>query len=144
MNNNVTDFGIKCRQLRESKKWTMIDVGNRLGYSQNSLTYIEQGKTNLSMKFLEECLKVYEIPETEKADFITKAFKSSNRFIVELDNVKSIPKDDLARLMAIIIFNLEESYLTTKEWEAVTKAITELKEGIKNRNLSHKSIENQR
>jgi transcriptional regulator with XRE-family HTH domain len=112
----------------------MTDVAEKLGCKQNQITQIEQGKTNPSPEFLRKCLEVYKIPEAEKADFIAQALASSNRLILEMDKVTIIPKDDLAKLMTVLAFNLKEPYPDKKEWGAVVKAINELLKGINERN----------
>ena len=137
MDNKVTGFGKLCRKLRIDKGWSMTVVAKMLGYGQNHITLIEQGKTNPSPEFLEKCLKVYEIPEYEKADFIAKALACSNRLALETDKVTIIPKEDLAKIMAVFAFNLEEPYPDTEEWEAVTKAIKRLIDSINERSLPY-------
>ena len=130
MDDKVTNFGKRCRKLRIDKGWTMADAAERLGCKQNHITLIEQGKTNPTHAFLEKCLEVYEIPEIEKADFIAQALTKSTRFVLDMDNVTSIPKEDLARIMAVLAFNLEEPYPATKEWKAAANAMKRLKAEI--------------
>jgi transcriptional regulator with XRE-family HTH domain len=137
MNNNITDFGIWCRKLRLDKGWSMTKAAEKLGCKQGHISQIELGKINPTIDFLEKCLKVYEMPETEKADFIAQALISSNRLTLEMDKVTIIPKEDLAKIMAVLTFNLKEPYPDTIEWKAVTKAIKRLIEGIKERSLSY-------
>jgi len=113
----------------------MTDVAEMLGYRQNHITQIEYGKTNPTPEFLEKCLVVYEIPKAEKSDFIAQALTSSERVVLELDNISIIPKEDLAKLLAVIVFNLKEPYPVTEEWNAVAKALKRLFEGISERHL---------
>jgi len=137
MNEKVTDFGILCRKLRTGKRWSMTEVANMLGYSQNSITQIEQGKTNPSSKFIEECLKVYEISGIERANFIALALSCSNKLTLNMDKVTIIPKEDLAKIMAVLSYNLEEPYPDTPDWKAATKALKRLFDGIQERSLSY-------
>ena len=118
----------------------MTDAAEKLGYGQNHITQIEYGKTNPTPEFLEKCFEVYKIPEIEKADFFAQALVSSNRLIFKLNKATIIPRDDLSKLMAVLVFNLEEPYPATKEWEAVAKAINRLKEGINNRGKKYTII----
>ena len=108
MNEKATDFGIKCKELRVGKGWSMAEAAEKLGCKQNSLTYKEQGKTNLSPEFIKKCLEVYKIPETEKAAFVMKALSSSNKLIIEMDKITSIPKEDFIKLMVILTYDLIE------------------------------------
>ena len=136
----ITNFGKWCRKLRIDKGWSMINVAEKLGCSQNQITQYEQGKVNPQPEFLEKCLEVYGIPESEKAEFLAQALTSSKRLIVNLDKVTIIPKDDLAKLMAVIVFNLKEPYPDTNEWKALTMAIKRLKDGIDERKLNYTVI----
>jgi len=138
--NKVTNFGKWCRKLRIDKGWTMTDMEEMLGKKQNQITQYERGKVNPPLEFLKKCLEVYKIPETEKVDFIAQALANSKRLSFKLDEVTIIPKVDLAKLMAVLVFNLKEPYPTTKEWEAVVKAINKLKEGINERQLPYTVI----
>ena len=132
MNDKITSFGKWCRKLRVDKGLSMSAVAEKLGKKQNHITQIEQGQANPSIEFLKECLTVYEIPETEKADFIAQALSNSERIDLKLDKITIIPKEDLARLLAVLVFNLEDSPDTT-EWYPVTKAINELLYAIRHR-----------
>jgi transcriptional regulator with XRE-family HTH domain len=111
----------------------MTNMAEMLGCKQNHITQIEQGKTNPTPEILRKCLEIYEIPEKEKADFIALALESSSRLKVEMDRVTTIPKTDLAKLMAVLLFGLEVPYPVTKEWDAVAKAVKELIDGINDR-----------
>ena len=133
MNNKVTNFGKWCRRLRIDKGLSMSEMAEKLGYKQNHVSQIEQGKTNPSLEFLEKCLKVYEIPEAEKADFIAQALSSSDRIVLELEKITIIPKEDLAKLLAVLVFSLKEPYPASEEWNAVTKALKRLLDGINDR-----------
>jgi transcriptional regulator with XRE-family HTH domain len=141
MNKKTTNFGKLCRKLRIYKGWSMTDVAEKLGYRQNHITQIEQGKSNPTPEFLKKCLEVYEIPENEKADFLAEALASSKRLTLELDEITNIPKEDLAKLMVVLVFNLEEPYSATKEWEAVAYAVKKLFECINNRSLNYSVIQ---
>ena len=72
----------------------MSVVDEKLGKKQNHISQIEQGIANPPAEFLEKCLAVYEIPDAEKADFLALALASSNRIILELYKISSIPKKD--------------------------------------------------
>jgi transcriptional regulator with XRE-family HTH domain len=111
----------------------MAETAKKLGCSQNNLTYIEQGKTNPSQKFLKKCIEIYEISEAEKADFIAQALESSNRLILDLNKSKEIPKDYLAKIIAVLVFNLEEPYPDTPDWKAINQAANVLKEYLRRR-----------
>jgi transcriptional regulator with XRE-family HTH domain len=137
MDKKVTNFGKWCRKLRIDKNWTMKDVAEKLGYRQNHITQIEQGKTNPSPEFLRKCVDVYKITEKEKADFFVQALVSSSQITLRMDKINIISKNDLAKLMAILIFNLEDQYPVSKEWETVTKVINRLKESINDEYLSY-------
>jgi len=52
-----------------------------------------------------------------------------------LDKISIIPKKDLAKLLAVVVFNLKEPYPNTIEWNAVAKALKRLSEGIYERHL---------
>ena len=123
MKEKVSPFGKWCRKLRIDKGWSMNVVAEKLEKKQNHITQIEQGKANPSLEFLEKCLSVYEIPEAEKADFLAQAFEGSKRIVLELDKISIIPKEDLAKLLAVILFNLQGPYPATEEWNAVAKAL---------------------
>ena len=114
----------------------MSEVAEKLGFKQNHITQIEQGKTNPSIEFLEKCLEVYEIPKAEKPDFIAQALTSSERIVLELDKITIIPKMDLAKLLAVLVFNLKEPYPVSDEWNAVAKAVIRLLDGINDRHSS--------
>jgi transcriptional regulator with XRE-family HTH domain len=139
MKEKASQFGKWCRKLRIDKGWSMNVVAEKLGKKQNHISQIEQGKANPSPEFLKKCLSVYEIPEAEKADFLAQALESSNRIVLELDKISIIPKGDLAKLLAVILFNLHEPYPATEEWNAVAKALKRLFEGIYDRN-SHQRV----
>ena len=111
----------------------MKETAKKLGCAQNNLTYIEQGKTNPSMDFLKKCIEVYEISEAEKADFIAQALESSNRLILDLNKSKEIPKDYLAKIIAVLVFDLEEPYPDTPDWTAIRQAVDILKEYLRRR-----------
>ena len=140
MDKKLTNFGKWCRKLRIDKGWSMTDVAVKLGYGQNHITQIEYGKTNPTPEFIEKCLMVYEIPKIEKADFIAQALISSERIVLELDKISILPKEDLAKLLAIVVFNLKEPYPNTIEWNAVAKAFKRLSEGIYERHLPYTVI----
>ena len=114
----------------------MSEMAEKLGCKQNHITQIEQGKTNPSLEFLEKCLKAYEIPDAEKADFIAQALSSSERIVLELDKITIIPKEDLTKLLAVLVLNLKEPYPVSEEWNAVTKAVKRLLDGINDRHSS--------
>jgi len=127
MEKEVTEFGKLCRKLRIEKGWSMTDVALTMGYKQNHITQIELGKFNPSIRYLKKCLDVYEIPKSDKANFITLALSNPKRLTLEIENVKIIPKKDLVKLLIVLFFNLEEPYPDTKEWDAVSKIIEKLK-----------------
>jgi len=133
MSNKITNFGKWCRKIRIDRGWTMAETAKKLGCTQNNLTYIEQGKTSPSMKFLKKCIEVYEIPEAEKADFIAQALESSKRLILDLNKSKEIPKDYLAKIIAVLVFDLKEPYPDTPDWTAINQAVNTLKEYLRRR-----------
>ena len=119
----------------------MTDVAEKLGCKQNHISQIEKGLTNPSLEFLKKCIEAYEIPEIEKADFIAQAFASSSQLALKMDNVTIIPKEDLAKLMAVLVFNLKEPYPDTEEWGAVIYGIKRLKVAINSRNPAFTTLD---
>jgi len=133
MGNKITNFGKWCRKIRIEKDWKMTETAKKLGCTQNNLTYIEQGKTNPSMDFLKKCIEVYGISKAEKANFIAQALESSNRLILDLNKSKEIPKDYLAKIIAVLVFDLEEPYPDTPDWTAIRQAVDIMKEYLRRR-----------
>jgi transcriptional regulator with XRE-family HTH domain len=134
MDEKVTPFGKECRKLRIDRGLNMTQVGKMLGRSQNQITQLELGVVNPSKDFIEKCIQVYEITESkERADFIAHAFASIKKLTLDLDSVTIIPKDDLVKLLAVLVFNLEPPLPNSKEWEAVSKGMERLNQIIGHR-----------
>jgi len=123
MNKNITDFGKLCRKYRIENGWSMTDAAEKLGFKQNHISQIENGKANPTLDYVTKCLKIYKISNNAKADFIAKALASQNRLSFETDVVTIIPNDALIKLMAILIFNLEEPQSIPDGWEIVFQAV---------------------
>ena len=133
MNENVTDFGIICRLYRQAKRMPMTDAAKVLGCTQHHITQIEQGKFNPTYEYIEKSLKLYDVPENKKADFIAKALAGSKQITFKMDKVTATPKEDLVKLLAVLLFNLDEPYPDDKEWYAMSNVLKKLKECISRR-----------
>ena len=57
-----------------------------------------------------------------------------------MDKIKEVPKDYVAKLMAVLIFDLEEPYPDTPDWKAISQAVNTLKEYLKRRPKSFNTI----
>jgi len=125
MNEKTTDFGLECKKLRLDKGMSMTEASKGLGCSQSSLTYYEQGKTKISLEFLEKCFKIYEVPNNKRADLLIKALSSQEKLTIELDKITMIPKDTLAKFLAVLLYNLHEPPPETEDrkWDSIYKAI---------------------
>ena len=130
MNDKITSFGKWCRLLRLDKGLSMSEMAKKLGCGQSYISQIELGDANPTLEFLEKCLGAYEISETKKADFLANglvaALANPKRIDLKLDKVTIIPKEDLAKLLAVLVFNLEYPYPDTTEWGPVAVAINKL------------------
>jgi transcriptional regulator with XRE-family HTH domain len=135
MNSKVSPFGKLCRKLRIDMGLTMAETAEKLGCKQNHITKIEQGEANPTQTFLEKNAEVYGLTGAGKTEFIALALSSSKRLVLELDKATIIPKDDLAKLLAVLAFDLKNPYPNTKEWKPVDNAIGELLKSIEERSL---------
>jgi transcriptional regulator with XRE-family HTH domain len=140
-NENITDFGKQCRKLRIDKGWSMAEAADRVGYKQNYISQVESGKINPSIEFLNKSVEIYGLTGTEKAKFLANALSTSRRIEVKLDDITIIPKADLAKLLAILVFNLELPEVKRDEWYPVAYSFSILLREIYNRshtiNMAH-------
>jgi len=126
MNKIITEFGKTCRKLRIDKGLTMDEAAEMLGCSQPSLSYIEQGKTNPSIKFFEKFFKVFEIPESDKIKYFTESIASQKKLSINLEEITMVSKETLAKLMAVLIYNIKNPEAISDDMDAVYKAIENL------------------
>jgi len=133
MNKKYINFRDWCRILRVEKGLTMAKAAKMLGCKQNHITQIEHGKCNPKYEYIEKCLKIYEVPNNEKADFVAKALANSKQITFKIENVTTTPKEDLVKLLAVLLFNLEEPYPNNDEWFATINALNIFKKSINNR-----------
>jgi transcriptional regulator with XRE-family HTH domain len=139
----ITAFGKQCRTLRIDKGWTMAEVADRVGYKQNYIAQVENGKFNPSKEFLSKSAELYGLTGTEKVKFFANALLASRRIEIKLGDIAIIPKEDFAKLLAILVFNQEGPYPAgdkEKAWKAVTYCMDILRKEIEARSLSYTTI----
>ena len=54
-------FGIRLRQLRKAKKWSLLELSLRANINHNYLCDLENGRRNPSLEMLEKLAKAFEI-----------------------------------------------------------------------------------
>jgi transcriptional regulator with XRE-family HTH domain len=136
----ITGFGKQCRKLRIDKGLSMAEVAEMTGKRQNYVSQVESGKFNPSIDFLNKSAEIYGLTGAEKVKFFAEALSTSRRIELKLDEVTIIPKADLAKLLAILAFNLENPYPDEKEWKAVKHCMDILKKEIAVRSLPYKVV----
>jgi transcriptional regulator with XRE-family HTH domain len=119
----------------------MAEAADKVGYKQNYIAQVENGKFNPSIDFLNKSVELYGLTGAEKVRFMANALSTSRRLEIKLDDITIIPKTDLAKLLAILVFNLEKPYPGDgKEWRAVTHCMDILKQEIYARSLPYTLI----
>jgi transcriptional regulator with XRE-family HTH domain len=132
----ITDFGKQCRKLRIEKGWSMTEVANKAGYRQSYIAQVESGTINPSIDFLNKSVEIYGLTGNEKTQFLANALSHSRRIEVKLDDITIIPKEDLAKLLAILVFNLEPPEAKKNDWYPVAYSFPILLREIYNRSRS--------
>ncbi len=89
MNTNEEKIRSNILQIRRNKKFTQLDMGEKLNITESAYNRIESGKTALSYKHLSHIASVFNI---DVIDIITypdvyelRAGSSSTKVLVELD-----------------------------------------------------------
>jgi transcriptional regulator with XRE-family HTH domain len=114
----------------------MTEVADITGCKQNYIAQVESGKFNPSIEFLNKSVEAYGLTGTEKIRFLANALSSSRRLEIKLDDITIIPKADLAKLLAILVFNLEPPEVKRDEWYPVAYSFPVLLREIYNRSRS--------
>jgi transcriptional regulator with XRE-family HTH domain len=138
----ITDFGKQCRKFRIDKGWSMTDAAARVGCNQSYIAQVENGKINPSIEFLGKSVEIYGLTGPEKANFLANALSASNLLKIKLDEITIIPKEDLAKLLAILVFNLKAPEPKRDEWYPVAYSFSILSREIYNRSQPFIMINN--
>jgi transcriptional regulator with XRE-family HTH domain len=65
---DITNIGVKIKQLRLQRGWTQKQLGELLGYSESFLSYVENSARTFDIQDLPKLAEIFKIPYTHFLD----------------------------------------------------------------------------
>lgn len=96
------------RQLRKDKKLTLEQVSEKTGLSRSSITQLEQGGRNLSMKSLFLLMSVFECDANEILNIVEEQSIHKNNDSIDA-HLKSLPVQQQEYLKQSFIYMIEQA-----------------------------------
>lgn len=86
---SINHIGDKIRKLRTDKGLTQKQLGEKLDYSESSISYIEKGLRSFDIKDLPKLAEIFDVPQTYLLDHQFTNFRA------ETEEAKNIKYDDV-------------------------------------------------
>ena len=102
--------GPKIRQLRKDKKLSLYQVSEKTGLSQSSITQVEQGGRNLSMKSLYLLMGVYGCDANTILSIIQVSNLDSKKDSID-SRLKELPEKQQKYLKQTFLYMLDQAVM---------------------------------
>ncbi len=100
--------GPNIRQLRKDKKLSLYQVSEKTGLSQSSITQVEQGGRNLSMKSLYLLMEAYECDANKILNIMKDSDLVSNTDSIDA-RLKELPEEQQNYLKQTFLYMLDQA-----------------------------------
>jgi len=144
----LTYFGQKCVEMRKRLCITQAELAEKMGYTQEYLSKLENGQKPLTIPLLKNYLAAFKklgqkesnksgdnsgiFPLDEQLEFTRDLFDCSGKIEIDLSAISIIHRNSLTRLLAILtvddLYPLDNYNKRIFSWLRVNEAVSILKE----------------
>ena len=104
----MESIGNRIRNLRKDKKLSLYQVSEKTGLSQSSITQVEQGGRNLSMKSLYLLMDVYGCDANTILSISRDSDLDSNKDSID-SRLKELPEEQQKYLKQTFLYMLDQA-----------------------------------